>query len=264
MREELAALARDLRASLGWHRRAGAWSVPGGASPRPVAVEAAPAAGTTTPVPSALTAAAVALDDPPPALRAAVRSLAVIRDELGPCTRCKLHKTRNKIVFGVGPEPATLMFIGEGPGADEDRIGDPFVGKAGELLDKMIEAMGWQRDEVYIANIVKCRPPGNRNPEPDEIAACRPFLDAQIQAVRPRVIVTLGRPAANVVLGVDAPISTLRGRFHDHRGIRLMPTFHPAYLLRTPEKKREAWGDLKQVIAELDRLGVPAPRPPRA
>ena len=194
---------------------------------------------------------------------AARLTLAAIRADLGDCQRCKLCATRKNIVFGVGPEPAALMFIGEAPGADEDRLGDPFVGKAGELLDKMIEAMGWGRAQVYIANVLKCRPPGNRNPEEDEVASCRPFLDAQIQAVRPRIIVTLGRPAANVVLGNDAPISTLRGRFHDHRGVRVMPTFHPAYLLRQPERKRDTWDDLKQVIAELDRLGVPAPRPPR-
>ena len=155
------------------------------------------------------------------------------------------------------------MFIGEAPGADEDRQGEPFVGRAGELLDKMIEAMGWGRGDVYIANVLKCRPPGNRNPEPDEVAACRPFLDAQIAAVRPRIIVTLGRPAANVVLGNDAPISALRGRFHEHRGVRVMPTFHPAFLLRQPERKRDAWSDLKQVIAELERLGVAPPRPAR-
>ena len=166
-------------------------------------------------------------------------------------------------VFGVGPALAPLMFIGEAPGADEDRQGEPFVGRAGELLDKMIEAMGWGRGDVYIANVLKCRPPGNRNPEPDEVAACRPFLDAQIAAVRPRIIVTLGRPAANVVLGNDAPISALRGRFHEHRGVRVMPTFHPAFLLRQPERKRDAWSDLKQVIAELERLGVAPPRPAR-
>ncbi len=191
------------------------------------------------------------------------RSLAVIRADLGECMRCKLCNTRNQIVFGVGPEPASLMFIGEGPGADEDRTGEPFVGKAGQLLDKMIEAMGWGRDDVYIANVVKCRPPGNRNPEADEIAACRPFLAAQIAAVRPRIIVTLGRPAANLVLGTDAAISALRGKFHDHRGVKVMPTFHPAYLLREPDRKRDTWSDLKQVMAELERLGVATPRPAR-
>ncbi len=258
-RAELAGLVHDLRTRLAWHRRGGTWSAPGGASPRvalpviaePDEVVVSTAIGRST-VPAA--------DDPAPA---GGRSLATIRAELGDCQRCKLCATRKHIVFGVGPEPAALMFIGEAPGADEDRLGDPFVGKAGELLDKMIEAMGWGRADVYIANVLKCRPPGNRNPEPDEVAACRPFLDAQIQAVRPRIIVTLGRPAANTVLGNSAPISALRGTFHDHRGVRVMPTFHPAYLLREPERKRDTWADLKLVIAELERLGVVRPRPPR-
>ncbi len=183
-------------------------------------------------------------------------SLAEVRAELGECTRCKLHATRKTIVFGAGSPQAPLMFVGEAPGADEDRTGEPFVGKAGELLDKMIEAMGFARGDVYIANVLKCRPPGNRNPQPDEVASCGGFLDAQITAVAPRLLVALGRPAANTLLGVDAPISALRGRFHDRRGLRVMPTFHPAYLLREPDRKRDAWSDLKQVMAELERLGV--------
>jgi uracil-DNA glycosylase len=190
------------------------------------------------------------------------RTLAQIREELGDCKRCKLCSTRNKIVFGVGAD-APVMFIGEAPGEQEDRRGEPFVGPAGELLDRMIEAMGWTRRHVYIANILKCRPPGNRNPQPDEVARCTPFLDAQIQAIAPRIIVTLGRPAANHVLGRDVPISALRGRFHDRQGVKVMPTFHPAYLLRDPDKKRETWSDLKQVIAELERLGIKSPNPPR-
>jgi uracil-DNA glycosylase family 4 len=260
-RDELFALTSAFRQALMRQRRAGVWAAPGGATARPlrnetpvtppVAVVDAPAAVPVMPM----------VDDAPASVD---RSLAVIRAELGDCQRCKLCKTRKNIVFGVGPEPAALMFIGEAPGADEDRLGDPFVGKAGELLDKMIEAMGWGRTDVYIANVLKCRPPNNRNPEPDEVAACRPFLDAQIQAVRPRIIVTLGRPAANVVLGRDAPISSLRGRFHDFRGVRVMPTFHPAYLLREPDRKRDTWSDLKQVIAELERLGIKSPRPSRA
>jgi DNA polymerase len=191
------------------------------------------------------------------------RTLAQIREELGECTRCKLHATRKKIVFGVGAEDAPLMFVGEAPGEQEDRRGEPFVGPAGELLDKMIEAMGWTRQTVYIANTTKCRPPGNRNPQPDELAQCTPFLDAQIRAIAPRIIVTLGRPASNHVLGKDAPISSLRGRFHDRTGVKVMPTFHPAYLLRDPDKKKDTWSDLKQVIAELERLGIKPPRPPR-
>jgi DNA polymerase len=182
--------------------------------------------------------------------------LTVIREELGECTRCKLHTTRKSIVFGVGDPDAPLMFVGEAPGEQEDKRGEPFVGPAGELLDKMIEAMGWTRDSVYINNIIQCRPPGNRNPQPDEVESCKPFLEARIRAIAPRIIVALGRPAANTLLGVDAPISTLRGKFHDRNGVQVMPTFHPAYLLREPAKKREAWDDLKLVMAELQRLGI--------
>jgi DNA polymerase len=184
------------------------------------------------------------------------RTLAQIRADLGECTRCKLHSTRRSIVFGVGAEDAPLMFVGEAPGEQEDKRGEPFVGPAGELLDKMIEAMGWSRQSVYVANTTKCRPPQNRNPQPDELEQCMPFLQAQIAAIGPRIIVALGRPAANQLLGTDAPISTLRGRFHDRHGVRVMPTFHPAYLLREPEKKRDAWTDLKLVMAELERLGI--------
>lgn len=266
----LAALVRDVRTALAWRTRGGAYAAPGGRTARPAASPSDAAVSAPAPearvAPAAVAARAidvvVAADVEAPAVGPA-RTLPVIRDDLGECTRCKLSQTRQKIVFGVGPALAPLMFIGEAPGADEDRQGEPFVGRAGELLDKMIEAMGWGRGDVYIANVLKCRPPGNRNPEPDEVAACRPFLDAQIGAVRPRIIVTLGRPAANVVLGNDAPISALRGRFHEHRGVRVMPTFHPAFLLRQPERKRDAWSDLKQVIAELERLGVAPPRPAR-
>jgi uracil-DNA glycosylase len=197
------------------------------------------------------------------------RTLPQIRAELGECTRCKLHSTRRSIVFGVGAPDTPLMFVGEAPGEQEDRRGEPFVGPAGQLLDKMIEAMGWTRAAVYIANTTKCRPPGNRNPQPDELAQCMPFLHAQIAAIAPRIIVALGRPAANQLLGTDAPISALRGRFHDYAlpsgGVRLkiMPTFHPAYLLRDPSKKRTAWEDLKLVMAELERLGIAPPAAPR-
>ena len=256
---ELTGLIRDLRIRLGWHRRGGTWAAPGGASPRG---ERGAREGDVAPM-EAEPVVRLPIADVEAPVATARLTLAAIRADLGDCQRCKLSATRKHIVFGVGPEPAALMFIGEGPGADEDRLGDPFVGAAGGLLDKMIEAMGWDRAQVYIANVVKCRPPGNRNPEPDEVAACRGFLEAQIAAVRPRVIVTLGRPAANLVLDKDAPISALRGRFHEHRGVRVMPTFHPAYLLRQPEHKRATWDDLQQVMAELERLGVPAPRSPR-
>lgn len=187
-----------------------------------------------------------------------------VRADLGDCRRCKLCEKRTQIVFGVGDPDADLMVIGEGPGEQEDLRGEPFVGPAGQMLDRMLEnVIGLKRSQVYIANVVKCRPPGNRNPQVDEIAACQPFLDAQIAAVRPRIIVTLGKPAANLVLRNDAPISSLRGRFHEHRGVRVMPTFHPAYLLREPDRKRDTWNDLKQVIAELERIGVTPSRPPR-
>ena len=186
--------------------------------------------------------------------------LEAIAAEVRTCTRCRLAQTRTRAVPGEGHPDTEVVFVGEGPGQTEDQQGRPFVGRAGDLLVKLLSTLGWRRQEVFITNIVKCRPPGNRDPEPDEIAACRPFLDAQIQAVRPRMIVTLGRPATNVVLGKNAPISSLRGRFHEYRGVRVMPTFHPAYLLRDPSKKREAWEDLQQVMAELERLGVAAPR----
>jgi DNA polymerase len=184
--------------------------------------------------------------------------LTEIRADIGDCTRCKLHSGRTHIVYGVGNPEATVMFVGEGPGADEDLQGEPFVGRAGQLLTQIIKAMGFAREEVYIANVVKCRPPGNRNPEPDEIARCEPFLHAQIAAIRPRVIVALGKFAAQTLLATDTPISRLRGQFHSLRDIDVMPTFHPSYLLRNPAAKREVWEDMKMVIARLkdERRGM--------
>jgi uracil-DNA glycosylase len=191
----------------------------------------------------------------------AARSLEEIRADLGDCTRCKLSKGRRNIVFGVGNPKAELVFVGEGPGWEEDAKGEPFVGAAGQLLDRMIEAIGFKRSEVYICNVVKCippvRPPNNRFPESDEIAACSPFLRAQIEAIRPKVIVALGRCAAQTLLGSEASLSRVRGTWHDFHGIKLMPTFHPAYLLRSPHEKRKAWEDLKKVIQELPRRGEP-------
>ena len=177
--------------------------------------------------------------------------LNVIREDLGDCTRCKLHRTRKTIVFGEGNPKARLMFVGEGPGAEEDQQGRPFVGEAGALLTRMIRAIGFERQQVYIANIVKCRPPGNRAPEDDEIRACFPFLQRQIQVVRPRVICALGRVAAQTLLGTSKGISQLRGSFHRLGDIRVMPTYHPAYLLRSQEKKSEAWIDLQMVQKEV-------------
>ena len=190
-----------------------------------------------------------AADAIPAAERAAAMQL--IRDELGECTRCALHKGRNKLVFGDGSPAARLMFVGEGPGADEDAQGLPFVGKAGQLLNNMIAAMGLKREEVYIANVVKCRPPGNRVPEPEEGATCSPFLFRQIDVVRPEVLVALGATAATWLLGTRQPLAGLRGRVHGVRGTKLIVTYHPAYLLRDPRQKKEAWADLQIAMREL-------------
>ena len=198
----------------------------------------------------------------PPSVPAAVpaadraRFLALIREDIGDCTRCALHKGRNKIVFGDGSPNARLMFVGEGPGADEDAQGIPFVGKAGQLLNNMIAAMGLKREEVYIANVVKCRPPGNRTPEPDEANTCTPFLFRQIDVVRPQVLVALGATAATYLLGARQPLAGLRGRVHAFRGMQLIVTYHPAFLLRDPRQKKEAWADLQIAMREL---GLKAP-----
>jgi uracil-DNA glycosylase len=191
---------------------------------------------------------------PLPLVRSSSEGLAAIREDLGDCSRCKLHGLgRRQIVFGVGSHEAEVMFVGEAPGADEDMQGEPFVGRAGQLLTKMIEAMGFSRREVYIANVLKCRPPENRNPEPDEIGQCQPFLFRQIASIRPKVIVALGAFAARTLLETDAPISRLRGRVYEYRGAQLIPTFHPSFLLRSPGYKREAWEDLKKALALLGR-----------
>jgi uracil-DNA glycosylase len=171
-----------------------------------------------------------------------------IRVELGDCRRCKLCEGRKNIVFGSGSPRAELVFVGEGPGETEDLQGVPFVGKAGELLTKMIEAMGFHRDSVYICNVVKCRPPDNRNPEPDEVASCEPFLRAQLLALQPKVIVALGKFAAQTLLRDTTPITRMRGQWREYQGVKLMPTFHPAYLLRNPAEKKAAWSDLQQVM----------------
>lgn len=181
-------------------------------------------------------------------------TLALIREDIGDCTRCKLHTLgRKQIVFGVGNPDAELMFVGEAPGADEDTQGIPFVGRAGQLLTKMIEAMGFSRDDVYIANVIKCRPPDNRNPDPDEVEVCEQFLFRQIASIQPKVIVALGSFAAKALLKTQTPISRLRGRVYEYHGARLVPTFHPSYLLRTPGQKREAWEDLKVALGLLGR-----------
>ena len=180
-----------------------------------------------------------------------------ISADLGDCTRCKLHRHRNKIVFGVGNPRAELVFVGEGPGHDEDMQGVPFVGRAGKLLTQMIEAMGLTRDKVYIANVVKCRPPENRTPEKDEVTTCMPFLLRQLASIDPKVIVCLGSTATQALLGTTKSISSFRGQWLEFRGARLMATYHPAYLLRNPPAKTEVWADLKKVMAVL---GLKPPR----
>jgi uracil-DNA glycosylase len=198
----------------------------------------------------------------PPAVSAATKpadkaaALRIIREDIGDCTRCALHKGRNKLVFADGSPEARLMFVGEGPGADEDAQGLPFVGRAGQLLNNMITAMGLKREEVYIANVVKCRPPGNRTPEPEEANTCSPFLFRQIDVVGPEVIVALGATAATYLLGQRQPLAGLRGRVHSFRGTKLIVTYHPAFLLRDPRQKKEAWADLQIAMREL---GLKAP-----
>ena len=188
-----------------------------------------------------------------PSSTGAIGLLDSIRVDLGPdCSRCKLHTLgRKQVVFGVGNPNADLMFVGEGPGADEDIQGEPFVGRAGQLLNRIIEAIDLRREDVYIANVIKCRPPGNRNPEPDEVAQCEPFLFRQIDAIRPKVIVALGKFAAQCLLKTDAPITRIRGREFAYRDAILIPTYHPAYLLRNPSAKRDVWEDMKRVRAIL-------------
>lgn len=197
-------------------------------------------------------------DDLPPA---ATRheTLEAIRKQLGDCQRCKLGKTRKQLVFGTGNPHSRILFVGEGPGADEDASGEPFVGEAGKILTRIITAMGLTREAVYICNVVKCRPPGNRNPEDDEIEACSPFLLRQVDSIKPEVIVALGKFASHTLLNSKEPISKLRGKFHDYHGVPLMPTFHPSYLLHNREDKGlfwDVWDDMTQV---LRLLGLPVP-----
>jgi len=185
-------------------------------------------------------------------LSSAADDLKELRSLIGDCQRCKLCKERTNIVFGTGDPDARLVFVGEGPGYDEDQQGEPFVGKAGQLLTKIIEAMKLKRDRVYICNIIKCRPPGNRNPAPDEIKACFPFLERQLDAIKPDFICALGTFAAQTLLDAVEPISKMRGRLYDMRGMKVMPTYHPAYLLRNSEKKRDVWEDMKKLMSMMD------------
>lgn len=286
--EELRRLVGAARSQLQWLADQGVAWVPGGRSPRLLPAEAlappaeatpafAPAAAAAVASPSARGGpeGATASTTADPAERAGLgaaapvelqalpggaRGLARIRQVLGDCARCRLASGRIQLVFGQGDPEAFLMFVGEAPGRDEDLAGEAFVGAAGALLTKMIGAMGLGRDQVYITNVIKCRPPRNRDPEPDEIATCAPFVRAQIEAVQPEVLVTLGRHAAQTLLATDAPVGRLRGSFHGveigGRRIPVMPTYHPAYLLRNAEAKRPVWEDLKQVIALLRERGL--------
>jgi uracil-DNA glycosylase family 4 len=268
-REELRTLAAALRVHLERSEVTGASGVPAGAFPMPAALagdgEAAAAADrAAAPVSRPAPAAPPAAQRPQPddggprVAEDGRRRLEVLAGEVRGCTLCGLHRERTQAVFARGTGSSGLCFVGEGPGADEDAQGFPFVGKAGQLLDRMIGAMGFERDEVYVCNIVKCRPPKNRKPEPDEMAACRPYLAEQLELVNPRVIVALGATAVEGLLGVSGGITRLRGNWRLYKGtIAVMPTFHPAYLLRTPEAKRDVWNDLQEV---LKHLGRPVPK----
>jgi uracil-DNA glycosylase family 4 len=183
-------------------------------------------------------------------------TLKEVRSDLGECKRCNLHRTRRTLVFGEGNEKAALMLVGEGPGYEEDVQGKPFVGRAGQLLTKILQSIHLEREQVYIANIVKCRPPQNRNPEPDEISSCRPVLLRQIQVIQPKIICALGTVAAQSLLQTGERISTLRGRRFDLGGVRVIPTYHPAFLLRNPERKKDVWEDMKRIAAWLKEFGM--------
>jgi len=226
--------------------------------------QAIPASGETNPMPRKNIAALAVEEDlfaaPKPEFKMSdpAQALRLIREDLGDCTRCVLHKQgRKQIVFGVGNPRAELMFIGEAPGADEDQQGEPFVGRAGQLLNNMIKAMGIRREDVYIANIIKCRPPGNRTPEREECETCSPFLMRQIAVIQPKVIVALGAVAAKTLLAINAPMAELRGHWFEFRGTKLAVTYHPAFLLRDPRQKKEAWKDLQMVMKELE---MPLPK----
>lgn len=253
MSDDLTALALELRRHLAWQESDGSRVIL--SVPRPAGAKgqhAPPRAPVGPPVQSRPAAAHAPAASPP--LQLPRRPLEEIRRELGDCQRCKLCKGRSTIVFGAGNPRAELVFVGEGPGEEEDRQGVPFVGKAGQLLTKMIEAMTFSRDDVYICNVVKCRPPNNRNPEPDEIEACEPFLKAQLASLQPKVIVALGKFAAQTLLREQTAITRLRGQWREYQGIPLMPTFHPAYLLRQPDEKRLAWLDLQEVMKRFGRV----------
>jgi DNA polymerase len=245
MRSVVAALRTRLQLDMAMNRTVSALNLrkrgaaKKGFAPEPVRAE-------TAPVPERLRAAPLEKTADRPE-----ETLTDVRGALGDCRRCPLCETRTSLVFGEGRPSAKLVFVGEAPGADEDRQGRPFVGKAGQLLTRIIAAMGLDRQDVYICNILKCRPPENRNPRPEEIAACEPFLIRQLQAIQPRMICALGTFAAQTLLKTDVPISALRGRFHRYQGMDLMPTYHPAYLLRNPGAKRQVWEDVQKIMGAL-------------
>ena len=281
MAEEIVEIARQLEEQLKFYREIGVTDIGGSARATelaPAAVSAAiPARETlrieeqsqgqesmpkkTPPVEQQALFGDIAPVDEPrsqgsqiPIIQPQDASLEAIREDIGECIRCKLHEHRTHIVFGEGDPNAKLVFVGEGPGADEDATGRPFVGRAGQLLDKIIAAIGLKRDDVYISNIVKCRPPGNRTPERDEVATCEQFLFRQLALIRPKVIVALGSPAFQTLVRTKETITRARGEWREWNGIMVMPTFHPAYLLRSPDKKREAWEDMKKVRDYLSTL----------
>ena len=245
MSDDVRDLALELRRHLAWQESDGTRVL----LKEPSALRAAPAVPPVPPERSRGSPPAPKVESP--SVIVPGETLDEVRRELGECTRCKLCNGRSQIVFGSGNPRAELVFVGEGPGEEEDKQGIPFVGAAGQLLTKMIEAMKFSRDTVYICNVVKCRPPGNRNPEPEEIQSCEPFLRAQLRVIKPKVIVALGKFAAQTLLREDTAITRLRGQWRKYEGIDLMPTFHPAYLLRSPDEKKKAWMDLQEVMKRL-------------
>jgi uracil-DNA glycosylase len=239
------ALQKQLAARVNYYREMGIHDFYRQPIPEDAQVESAAADASSD-------AGALSAQSPLPVIQDKRTALKVIREDIGDCTRCPLHKGRKNIVFGVGNVDADIMFVGEGPGADEDEQGEPFVGRAGQLLNNMISAMGLRREDVYIANVVKCRPPGNRTPERDECDTCIPFLMRQIEVIKPKVIVALGAVAAKNLLAVNDSMANLRGRWYDFKCARLLVTYHPAFLLRDPRQKKEAWKDLQMAMKYLD------------
>jgi uracil-DNA glycosylase family 4 len=250
---------KQVAARIGYYRELGIYDFyKRGEKPAPAA-EDAPVVAVPVAAPAAQLSILDAAAGPPPesAVHDRKQALELIREDIGDCKRCGLHENRTNIVFGTGNPEAELMFVGEGPGADEDAQGLPFVGRAGQLLNSMIAAMGLKREDVYIANVVKCRPPGNRTPEREECDTCSPFLLRQVAAIQPKVIVALGAVAAKNLLAMNESMAKLRGRWYDFRGTRLAVTYHPAFLLRDPRQKGEAWKDLQMV---MEYLGLQAPK----